>query len=201
MPRLSRKFYARDTVTVARELLGQRLVRVCNDQRWAGLITETEAYVGETDLACHARAGRTPRTEVMFGPPGHAYVYFNYGLHWMLNVVTERAGFPAAVLIRAITPVSAPGGGIEAMRRHRGNKPDRRRSDRTLTDGPGKLTQALRVDGAFHGADLCACDAELFIERAPVPKAAHIIAGARVGIKNVPEPWRSVRWNFMLITK
>jgi DNA-3-methyladenine glycosylase len=187
---LSRKFYARDTVTVARELLGQRLVRVCNDQRLAGLITETEAYVGETDLACHARAGRTPRTEVMFGPPGHAYIYFNYGLHWMLNVVTERAGFPAAVLIRAIAPVS----GLEAMRRHRGHKPDR-----ALADGPGKLTQALRIDGALHGVDLCARDAELFIEHAAPASAMHLLARPRVGIDRVPEPWRSVAWNFKLM--
>ncbi|MGQ0604804.1 MAG: DNA-3-methyladenine glycosylase [Anaerolineales bacterium] len=191
VPCLSRKFYARDTVTVARELLGQRLVRVCNDQRLAGLITEAEAYVGETDLACHARAGRTPRTEVMFGPPGHAYVYLNYGLHWMLNVVTERAGFPAAVLIRAIAPVS----GIKTMVRHRGGRPDR-----ALSNGPGKLTQALRVDVGFHGADLCACGVELFIERAPAPPATHIIARPRVGIENVPEPWRSVGWNFKLLT-
>lgn len=191
VPRLPRKFFARDTVVVARELLGLCLVRVCNDQHLAGLITETEAYVGEDDLACHARAGRTSRTEVMYGPPGHAYIYFNYGLHWLLNIVTERAGYPAAVLIRGLAPVR----GIEAMRRHRSGQPDRR-----LADGPAKLTQALSVNGALNGADLCARPAELYIERAASPPPARIIAAPRVGIDGVPEPWRSVKWNFKLMT-
>lgn len=185
--RLSRKFYARPTPQVARELLGQRLVRLGNGQRLAGLITETEAYVGEADLACHARAGRTLRTDVMYGPPGHAYVYFNYGMHWMLNVVTEHTGFPAAVLIRAMQPVE----GIDLMRRHRRNPPDRQ-----LANGPGKLAQALAINGTLHGADLCAREAELFIEAAPGLPDSQIILGPRVGIDKVPEPWKSVQWNF-----
>ena len=102
---LPRDFFARPTLTVARAILGQRLVRLEAGQRLAGIITEAEAYIGETDLGCHAHAGRTPRTAVMYGPPGHAYVYFTYGMHWMLNFVTEIEGFPAAVLIRAIQPV------------------------------------------------------------------------------------------------
>ncbi len=93
-----REFYDRSTLKVARELIGARLVRMLDGQKLVGLITETEAYIGETDLGCHAKAGRTPRTIVMYGPPGHAYVYFTYGNHWMLNVVTEPEGFPAAVL-------------------------------------------------------------------------------------------------------
>ena len=108
---LSRKFYNRPTLTVARELIGARLVRILDGVKLVGIITETEAYIGETDLACHAKAGLTPRTAPMYGPPGHAYVYFTYGNHWMLNAVTEREGFPAAVLIRAIQPVE----GIEIM--------------------------------------------------------------------------------------
>ena len=187
MARLPRKFYARPTVLVARELLGQRLVHRCNGQRLAGLITETEAYVGEEDLACHARVGRTKRTEVMYGLPGHAYVYFNYGIHWMFNVVTQREGFPAAVLIRGIQPIE----GIEAMRRHRHN-----RAEPLLANGPGKLAQALAIDGAFHGADLCARDAELFIEQTSAIPDSQIICGPRVGIENVPEPWRSIQWSF-----
>ncbi len=90
---------------MARAILGCALVRVEAGQRISGIITEAEAYIDETDLGCHARAGRTPRTVVMYGPPGHAYVYFTYGMHWMLNFVTETEGIPAAVLIRAIQPV------------------------------------------------------------------------------------------------
>jgi DNA-3-methyladenine glycosylase len=187
-PRLPRSFFARATLTVARELLGQRLVRVLDDgTRLAGLIVEAEAYVGETDLACHARAGRTPRTAVMYGQPGLAYVYFSYGNHWCLNVITEREGFPAAVLIRALRPVE----GLDVMRRHRGGRPDR-----ALTDGPGKLAQALAIDRDFNGADLCARDARLFVERAPRLPGVEIVAGPRVGIDGVPEPWRSRPWNF-----
>ena len=108
---ISREFYNRPTLTVARELLGATLVRVENGVRVAGMIVETEAYIGESDLGCHAKAGKTPRTEVMFGLPGRAYVYFTYGMHWMLNAVTEAEGFPAAALIRAIRPIE----GIEVI--------------------------------------------------------------------------------------
>jgi DNA-3-methyladenine glycosylase len=189
MLRLPRAFFARDTVAVARELLGQQLVRVQAGRRLSGIIVETEAYVGETDLACHARVGRTPRTTVMYGPPGHAYIYLNYGLHWLLNIVTERNGFPAAVLIRAIDPTE----GLPAMRRRRGGQPDRQ-----LANGPGKLTQALAITGRFHGHDLCQGDSPLFIERADSMADASRLARPRVGIDGVPEPWRSVAWNFAL---
>src|SRR5512142_3430242 len=102
---IPREFYDRPTLKVARDLIGARLVSILNGERLAGLITETEAYVGEKDLGSHAKAGRTPRTLVMFGQPGHAYVYFTYGNHWMLNVVTERMDVAGAVLIRAVQPV------------------------------------------------------------------------------------------------
>lgn len=189
MPRLTRAFFARDTVTVARELLGQRLVRVHAGQRLSGIIVETEAYVGETDLACHARAGHTPRTTVMYGPPGHAYIYLNYGLHWLLNIVTERNGFPAAVLIRAMQPVE----GLPTMRHQRGARPDRQ-----LANGPGKLAQALAITGHLHGHDLCGRNSPLFVERTAPPLESVIVARPRVGIDGVPEPWRSVAWNFKL---
>lgn len=188
--KLPRTFFARDTVTVARELLGQRLVRVQAGRRLSGIIVETEAYVGESDLACHARVGRTRRTEVMYGPPGCAYVYLNYGLHWMLNIVTERNGFPAAVLIRAIEPAE----GVEVMRRRRGNAPERQ-----LTNGPGKVAQALHITGSLHGHDLCARDAMLFVERAGSVAESDILARPRIGIHSVPEPWRSLAWNFRLV--
>src|SRR5258706_11078327 len=98
---LPRSFYARPTRTVARELLGCRLVRQCNGARLSGVVVEAEAYIGESDLACHAKAGKTPRTAVMYGLAGFSYVYFTYGMHWMLNVVTEEKDFSAAVLLRA----------------------------------------------------------------------------------------------------
>ena len=146
-----RDFYDRPTLTVARELIGSRLVRILDGVRLVGLITETEGYIGETDLACHARAGRTPRTAVMYGEPGHAYVYFTYGNHWMLNAVTEREGFPAAVLIRAIQPIE----GAEVM--------SERRKGRD-TFGPGKLCQAMGITKSENGVDLTETAGGLWIE-------------------------------------
>src|SRR3954447_21846999 len=137
-PRLTRRFFARPTLSVARQLLGQRLVRTLDGVRLAGRIIETEAYIDQTDLACHARFGRTPRSQVMFGPPGHAYVYFTYGMHWMLNIVTEPVDFPAAVLIRALWPEE----GLEVMQARRG----RAEPPARLTGGPAKLAQALGID-------------------------------------------------------
>ena len=171
-------------------MLGQRLVRLWQGQRLAGVITEVEAYIGQTDLACHARFGRTPRSEVMFGAPGHAYVYFTYGMHWMLNCVTEADDFPAAVLIRAIRPVE----GIDVMRRRRSRRPDK-----ILTNGPAKLAQALNIDKSFNGHDLCASTAELFIEKLPVLPEAAVLCGPRIGLGATPEPWLSHPWNFKVV--
>jgi DNA-3-methyladenine glycosylase len=188
--RLPRRFFDRPTLRVARELLGQRLVYESAGTRLAGLITETEAYRGQTDLACHARFGRTPRSTVMFGAPGHAYVYFTYGMHWMLNIVTEAEGFPAAVLIRAIQPVA----GIEIMQARRG----RRVEPPQLANGPGKVAQALGIDRALNGHDLCSRQAVLFVERRPAVPASAIQRGPRVGLDHTPEPWKSKPWRFSL---
>jgi DNA-3-methyladenine glycosylase len=182
--RLGREFFARDTLTVARELLGQRLVRVVEGRRLSGLILEVEAYIGEDDAACHAAAGRTKRTEVMYGPPGHAYVYFIYGMHHCLNVVTEPEGFPAAVLIRAIETEE----GLSAVRANRPGRPDGE-----LTDGPGKLCQALCIDRRLNRMDMCTSD-ELFVEvTGPVPNA-EVAATPRVGVRGdqaaLTAPWR-----------
>src|SRR4051794_37950834 len=106
MPKLSRNFYDRDTITVAKELLGKELVHVVNDKKLVGRIVETEAYVGSHDLAAHSARGKTARTQVMFGPPGFVYVYFVYGMHFCMNVVTEEEGHASAVLIRSIEPIS-----------------------------------------------------------------------------------------------
>jgi DNA-3-methyladenine glycosylase len=185
--RLGREFYARSTLLVARELLGMRLVKIEGKARIAGLISETEAYVGETDQGCHARAGLTRRTQVMYGPSGHSYIYFTYGMHWMLNIVTEREGFPAAVLIRAIEPIE----GLEVIANRRNGRPPNQ-----WTDGPAKLCQALGIDAALHGVDLCVPGAELFVEIGdPIPDES-VTIGPRVGLNNVPEPWKSIPWRF-----
>jgi DNA-3-methyladenine glycosylase len=174
---------------VARELLGQRLVRVeRGGGRTSGRIIEVEAYIGPDDLGCHARAGRTLRNATMWGAPGHAYVYFTYGMHWMLNFVTEAEGFPAAVLVRGIVPEE----GLIRIRRRRGP------SAGALADGPAKLCQALAIDRRFDGHDLCLPEAGLFVEACPPVSLRHVTRGPRVGLTTVPEPWRSVPWRFRI---
>jgi DNA-3-methyladenine glycosylase len=185
--RLPRSFYKRDTVKVARELLGKRLIRIENGERISGIITETEAYRGEEDLACHARAGLTPRTAVMYGPPGHAYVYFNYGMHWLLNFVTENEGYPAAVLIRGIHPVE----GLETIAQRRRGRPRKE-----WTDGPAKLCKALNIDGRFNGTDICSPDADVYVEKSERILDPSVTIGPRVGLNNVSEPWKSMPWRF-----
>jgi DNA-3-methyladenine glycosylase len=185
--RIPRAFYLRPTLEVARDLLGQRLVRLDRGRRLSGWIIETEAYIGQDDLGCHARAGRTARNRSMWGPPGHAYVYFTYGMHWCLNIVTEADGEPAAVLIRGLLPSE----GIARMRR-------RRPAGRPLADGPARLCQALGIDRVWDGHDLCRKDSRLFIERAPDLPARRIRRGPRVGLDRVPEPWKSKPWRFRI---
>jgi DNA-3-methyladenine glycosylase len=188
--RLPRSFFRRPTLQVAADLLGQRLVRLDRGLRLSGRILEAEAYLGQADLGCHARVGRTERNRSMWGEPGHAYVYFTYGMHWCLNVVTERDGRPAAVLLRALWPEE----GIPLMRRRRSGRDD-------LTGGPAKLCQALGIDGSFDGHDLCRRSARLFLEAAPGPPAGSIRRGPRVGLDGVPEPWKSKPWRFRLTAK
>ena len=133
---LTRKFYARNTLKVARALLGAKLVRRINGNELSGMIVETEAYCGERDSACHAHRGKTKRNAVMYGYPGHAYIYFTYGMHYLLNLVTEAEGNPCAVLIRAVLPLV----GIEEMEARRKKK------GAQLTNGPAKLCHALGID-------------------------------------------------------
>jgi DNA-3-methyladenine glycosylase len=188
--RLQRKYFHRPTLEVARGLLGKRLVRVEEDgSRTAGLIIETEAYIGTEDLGCHAAAGRTPRNQTMWGPPGHAYVYFIYGMHWMLNFVTEESDFPAAVLLRAIEPVE----GLDHIAIRRSGRPETQ-----WTDGPAKVCQALAIDGSFDGHDLCAPSSTLFLENgASVPESS-VTTSPRVGLYSVDEPWKSIPWRFQV---
>jgi DNA-3-methyladenine glycosylase len=182
---LPRSFYYRPTLTVTRELIGARLVRVLDGVKLVGLITETEAYISQKDLACHAKAGITARTAVMFGEPGHAYVYFTYGSHWMLNVVTERAGFPAAVLIRAIQPVK----GVDVMLERRHGRD---------TFGPGKLCQAMGITKSENGLDLTQTGGGLWIEPGRQVPNSLVTKGPRVGLNNTPEPWLSKPWRFLV---
>lgn len=183
-------FYDRPALDVARDLLGCCLVRVQSGQRLTGVILETEAYQGEEDLGCHASAGKTPRTLVMYGPPGHAYVYFTYGMHWMLNVVTDSPETPAAVLIRSIHPTEGKAQMAE-NRPYRAQQPG-------WTDGPAKLTQAFAIDGTFNQADLCDRESALWIEHGqPIPDE-QITRSPRVGLNSVPEPWRSIPWRWVV---
>ena len=182
---LFRNFYNRSTLTVARELIGARLVRILDGIKLVGIISETEAYISQKDLACHAKAGLTARTAVMFGEPGHAYVYFTYGNHWMLNAVTEREGFPAAVLIRAIQPIE----GADIM--------SARRSGRD-TFGPGKLTQAMGITKSENGVDLTETTHGLWIEAGVKVPNSLVTKGPRVGLNNTPEPWLSKPWRFLV---
>ncbi len=182
-------FYTQPTRQLAKALLGCRLVRTLDGQRVSGVIVETEAYLGETDLACHARAGRTARTEIMYGRPGLAYVYFTYGLHWLLNVVSEREDFPAAVLIRAIEPVE----GVALMQAARGQH-----SISQLTNGPAKLCQALRIDRACNGVDLSNAAGGLWLEPDRTVPARSIRRGPRIGIGGTPEPWLSKPWRYWI---
>jgi DNA-3-methyladenine glycosylase len=194
MQRLPRTFYARSARHVAADLLGKKLVRYLDGVRISGMIVETEAYcdADEPDLACHGdrtNNGRpTARTRVMFGPPGHAYVYFTYGNHWMFNVVTGQEGQANAVLIRALEPLE----GIEIMRLQR------QRPDRELSNGPGKLAQALAIDKVMNGVDLCAENGLVWLEDALPVAPSKVSTGARIGLGKTPEPWLSIPWRFWI---
>ena len=169
---LSSRFYARPTAEVARRLLGHLLVSDVGGRRTAGRIVETEAYIGPHDPACHAYGSRrTERTEQLYGPPGIAYIYFTYGMHWCLNAVTEREGYPAAVLIRAIEPLE----GLQIMRRRRGGVPDQ-----ALCSGPARLCAAMGVTGELNGSSLG--QGPLRILRAPALPRRRVLATPRVGI-------------------
>jgi len=176
-------FFARDTAAVARALLGQLLVSSVGGRRCLARIVETEAYVGPHDPACHAAGWRrTPRNEALYGPPGLAYVYFTYGMHWCVNVVTEREGYPAAVLLRAAEPLR----GLAAMRERRGPVPDV-----ALASGPARLTQALGIDRRLDGHRLG--ERPLWIAAGPRVPPRRVAAGPRIGIR-VAKDWPLRFW-------
>ena len=159
MQTLPRTFYDRDAMTVAKELLGQHLVHVARGVERIGRIVEVEAYLGPHDRAAHSARGRTERTNVMFGPPGHAYVYLIYGMYWCMNVVTEREGLASAVLLRALEPVS----NIEGR-----------------TQGPGLLCQAMSIDGRLNARDLVGD--EFYIAAPPKAEPFTIVKRPRIGV-------------------
>ena len=178
---LDRDFYARNALLVAPDLLNK--VLVAPDGR-AGRIVEVEAYRGADDPGSHGFRGMTKRNATMFGPPGHLYVYFTYGMHWCANVVAETDGAAAAVLLRALTPLES----LEAMYEARG--PAARRH-RDLCSGPAKLTQALGIDGALDGADLVSGDrgATIVDDGQPPPRVP--LVTTRIGLTNGTDlPWR-----------
>jgi DNA-3-methyladenine glycosylase len=189
--RFPRDFYARPTLAVAADLVGALLVHERRGVRTSGRIVEVEAYIGESDPACHAAPGPTPRNRPLYGPPGYGYVYLNYGIHCLVNVVTEPTGMPAAVLIRALEPVE----GIEIMRRRRARSTKGRRSprgileDAALCRGPGNVTMAMGISLGENGIDLLG--SRLFIEPGGQP-APSLVWGPRVGIRVATDrPWRA----------
>ena len=195
--RLGRKFFARPTLDVARDLIGRRLVRLHRSRRLSGRIVEVEAYVGAADSACHGRSGVTARNRVLFGPAGTIYVYFSYGLHHLVNLVTEEEGFPAAVLIRALEPEE----GIPAMVRHRCGPGRQRHPPANLNGpwvagGPARLCQALQVDLRLNWVDISAQEKIFLEEGTPVSPDA-IQATPRIGIDYARPRDRSAPWRFI----
>lgn len=176
---LKRNFYQRETLEVAQDLLGCFLVRKSASRRRnkiiKGMITETEAYIGEDDLACHASKGRTPRTEIMYGPAGHAYVYMIYGMYYCINISTEKKGFPAAVLIRGIK--------IEDI-------------EYKKTNGPGKLCKTLDIDKKLKGWDVTKGE-KIWIEKGIKVNKANIKKAKRVGI-DYAKHCKHYLWRFIL---
>ncbi len=183
MKPLPRSFYARPVLAVAREAIGKILVHDTPEGRVAGRIVEAEAYRGPEDRAAHSFGGRrTARTEAMFGPPGYAYVFFVYGMHWHVNLVTTAIDEPHAVLIRAVEPLE----GLALMAERRGLS----EGARDLTNGPGKLCEAFAIGKACYGADLCA--GPLFLSRGTNPKVAR---SPRIGV-DYAGVWAARPWRF-----
>lgn len=182
---LPRAFYARPVLTVAREVIGKLVVSESAEGVTRGRIVESEAYRGPSDRAAHSFGGRrTARTEAMFGPPGHAYVFFVYGMHWHFNLVTGRSGEPHAVLVRAVEPID----GTTLMSARRGMKGD----VRNLANGPGKLCRAFAIDGDDYAVDLCKAG-RLYIVDGPAPKK--IGRSERIGV-DYAGAWARKKWRF-----
>jgi DNA-3-methyladenine glycosylase len=190
--KLPRSFYERDTLTVAKELLGKYLIHTSPKGRTVGKIVEVEAYIGPKDKAAHSYNGRrTKRTEAMFGPGGHAYIYQVYGLYFCFNVVTQKKGMPEAVLIRALEPVE----GLELMALRRGLFELDNKTIMKLTNGPSKLCQAMGIDRSLYGEDLC--KNKLFIAEGDSKQKFDIVATPRVNIDYAGEA-KNYLWRFFI---
>jgi DNA-3-methyladenine glycosylase len=185
--RLLRHFYAREPAGVAHDLLGARLVRITSEGTRIGRIVETEAYRGPDDPASHAHRGQTARNFPMFGPPGHVYVYFIYGMHWMFNISAHPTSTAGAILIRALEPLE----GLQLMERRRG---EQRGYD--LTNGPAKLAQALSIDAGLNDIDLCT-DEALYVTAGELRAGEIITSGPRVRVTG-DELARKRPWRFWL---
>ncbi len=172
---LPRAYFERPTLEVARSLLGKYLVRQNGHDVLASRIVEVEAYIGMEDRACHASKGRTPRTEVMFGPAGVSYVYLIYGMHHCFNVVTERVGFPSAVLVRAVEDSAT----------------------QRLVDGPGRVCRFLKIDRTLNGWDLTAGDTLWIEDRGELVADSAIVTGRRIGVEYAGL-WAKKPWRFRL---
>lgn len=185
--RMPREFFARSAPLVAPDLLGCVLVHKTEDGITAGIITETEAYAGITDKACHAYGGRrTKRNETMYGPPGTAYVYFTYGMHYCFNIVVAEVDVPHAVLVRSVFPIL----GIDLMLR-------RRKGKRPLAEGPGRLTQAMGISKEHNGADLVADNLYVARPESGLPSNLQIETAPRVGIAYAEEA-RYYHWRYFI---
>lgn len=196
---LPRKFYSRNTLKVAQDLLGCFLIREYRGKIIRAMITEIEAYRGEDDLACHASKGRTPRTEVMYGQPGHAYVYMIYGMYHCLNVVTERVDFPAAVLIRGLANAEQMKANRSEYFRGRSALLVGRQSDlsKNKLNGPGKICKFLKIDRKLNKWDLTKGE-KLWLEpRSPRAQLSEVRKSKRIGI-DYAQHCREYLWRFSL---
>lgn len=190
--KLPRSFYERDTLTVAKELLGKYLIHNSLNGRTIGKIVEVEAYIGPKDKAAHSYNGRkTKRTEVMFGSGGHAYIYQVYGLYFCFNVVTQKVGMPEAVLIRALEPVE----GLELMAKRRGSFELNYNNIKRLTNGPSRLCQAMGINRSLYGEDLC--KNRLFIAEGDSKQKFGIVATPRINIDYAEEA-KNYLWRFFI---
>lgn len=186
------EFYEQPAREVARALLGQHIVHIVNGQRISGCLLETEAYDGESDGACHARSGKTARNSPLYGPPGLAYVYFTYGIHWLLNVVARPENEPAGVLFRAIYPIE----GLDIIRDNRAGQ-----KRKNWCNGPAKLTRALAVDGEQNLFPLYDSNSPLHIEPGITVPDRLVRTSPRIGVDYAPEPWKSIEWRFFVDEK